>query len=52
MCTVLLVQGENPTAVNKCIISYHQGGEDTSNTSHEITKHSEIPVVMSAEQVL
>ena len=23
MCTVLLPPGDNPTAVNKCIISYH-----------------------------
>ena len=33
-------------------ISYQQGGEDTSNTSHEITKKSEILDMMSAEQVL
>ena len=52
MCTVLLPTGDNPIGVNIQIISYHQGGEDPSNNSHEITKNSEIVDMMSAEKVL
>ena len=42
MCTVLLPPGDNPTAVNKYIISYHKGLSGPQNTAHSFVEQENL----------